>query len=140
MGTPVPLPIDVPPVPPGDPCTTCWGTGKPFGDIDTPSEIPAIVSGINKGPNWSGSAGVPPNGERLFIQDPNFPCRYSADFDVWFVRMVFGSVFEGCSLTRLGFITAFFSRVPDACRELYTNEENDKFVGGTVQIFLPETI
>ena len=46
MGTPLPPNL------PGDPCTVCWGPGKPFGDGPTPKVIELRLTSILPGELW----------------------------------------------------------------------------------------
>ena len=46
MGTRVPVPVEPPPVAAGSACPVCWGSGKQFGDGDTPDQIIASISGV----------------------------------------------------------------------------------------------
>ncbi len=43
MGTPLPPNVD------GDPCTICWGVGKPFGAIATPQFVEIQLSAMSPG-------------------------------------------------------------------------------------------
>lgn len=78
MGTPIPDPIEPPDSGTGNPCSICWGVGKPFGDVDTPTTVLIRVSGVNKGPNWTAANGEPVNGDFNCEQVPGFPCTWQA--------------------------------------------------------------
>lgn len=63
MGTPLP------PNEPGDPCGTCWGIGKAFGDGDTPKFIKMKFSDFLPGEFWTQELDDFLKLEHLMIQD-----------------------------------------------------------------------
>lgn len=132
MGTPIPIPFPPPPpADPADPCTTCWGVGKPFGSGDTPDEFEVKFSGqipgpaefLNNGPNA-------PNGTWTVIQSIASACTYRSSIPGVTISVNFGvnattvtavgpagSIFLGsqpptCSTLILGF--AFFGSTGSA--------------------------
>ena len=46
MGTPLP------PNEPGNPCTVCWGVGKPFGEAPTPKTLEVRLTSLLPGELW----------------------------------------------------------------------------------------
>ncbi len=67
------------PYEPGVQCTNCWGTGKAFGDYDTPKRVYATFAGlVSQGSPYT----CPPNGTWILTQDPIRPCEYWGFFDI----------------------------------------------------------
>jgi len=139
MGEPIPPPPFVPPTNAGFPCAVCWGTGKPFGDGETPDEIVIVVSGISKGPNWVPGDGEPIEGTFTIPQftacdyrDPFFPL---GGFRIAFL------VENTSVLWRFDEITAYFAGVTaNPCETIVSSVLVDHFQGGTARIYIPEII
>ena len=139
MGTEIPEPITPDPVAPGDTCSVCWGVGKAFGDIDTPSSIILNFSGISKSPTWMSGDPEPLDGAFLFTQDLSTPC----EFDDTTAGLV-GTVFFLPDTTQIRvdeiFGPVMFSGLSDnACELLIDNTGTVIFEGGSCLITLPET-
>lgn len=134
MGTPVPPPPVLPiPSPIGNPCTTCWGTGKPFGDGDTPVLMTAKVSGINKGPFWDPSAGEPPNGAITLTQTAS-PCFYRLITAEHTYLLTWTSVLSRFTIELPSSQLVFAGTVLSICENFFLNVIGFQFIGGSVQV------
>lgn len=140
MGFRIPPPPTPNPVPAGNACTNCWGSGKPFGDGSTPDQIVVSVSGIVHGPNWIPANGEAPEGEFVADQLPGTPCQYlynpGAGFDIeikFLVATTTASIF-------IPFGIIYFSGVVGVCETFLENTENDRFTGGSVKITIPKVL
>ncbi len=143
VGTRIPPPEDFPPpigpVAPGGDCTVCWGIGKEFGDIDTPSAIQVVFSGINKGPNWLPAYGEPLNGLFLIPQVVPVPCAYQKTAAQPTITLVFGVAGTGLRMDDSLTGAKYFFAAAGVCVLEFVNEENDHFVGGSAELTLPDT-
>lgn len=132
MGTPIP-PIFVPPdVPPGDPCTTCWGAGKPFGDGGTPGTIIVTFSGIDKAAGWVPGAGPLFNGDWVLVQVVGVPCRYLLNFFGLEIVLAFTSLITFLSVSRAGFLFMFRGTSPLPCQTFLFGSGSEWFTAGSV--------
>lgn len=140
MGTPIPIPFIPPPAGQGNDFPLCWGSGKPFGDGDTPDHVFASVSGVNKGSVWFEGAPEPPNGEFVLSQVAGQPGVFRF-VGVGIIVAVGWRVLESSFV-----ITQFlpqFSFVGDtfeACPIVFVNHIDDVFVGGTAAITVPRVV
>lgn len=139
MGTPIPDPIIVPPVPAGNLCTNCWSVGKPFYDDDTPAEIVANFSGINRGSGWDASLPEPFNGEFVLVQDAFVNCLFVFDDGTNRVTILFTTTNTNIALTEAPLGDFFRSPSAGPCELLVENESTVRYIGGTCKITLPET-
>jgi len=137
MGTPISPPIDPDPVPAGDLCVKCWGIGKEFGDIDTPSSVIATIFGMEKASNWIAAYGEPLDGDYTLEQDIIYPCLFrftdSPTGIHWSNESLYSTIFatnaEGYSC---------FSGGTDQCSLLILNTLDNRFTGGSCLITIPE--
>lgn len=139
MGTPIPVPDPPTPVPPGELCENCWGPGKEFGDIPTPSSLTCIIDGVVKGPLWVPADGEPPNDTYELPQDPEqFACIFeilgAINLSVQFSRTT--TQVEGSITGRFGF---FQGQSNAECVTVVRSIINQHFTGGTATIILPPT-
>lgn len=139
MGTPIPPPAPTPPVAPGFDCIFCWGPGKTFGDVETPSSIDIEFDGIAPGPNWGPADGDPPEGKFTLPQfAEGLPCLYE-DADTLDISVGFLEASTSVQASKVGG-NAFFSTVDsDACVTVLANDLDDHFTGGTATITIPST-
>lgn len=138
MGTPIPPPIIPDPVPPGGPCTTCWGSGKPFGDGDTPESVTANVSGINRGRFWDPSDGEPPNGVIILPQQGLSGCSFELVTANHTFLLAWTSAMSRFTIRLPSSALVFAGTVLDICKTSFTNVVGFSFFGGTVEIKVPE--
>lgn len=140
MGTPIPPPLPVPPVPPGELCSACWGPGGAFGGGPTPSSITIEFDGISKGPNWAEDDGPPPEGsfdlpQHIIASPCEYLLRSGLEIIVSFFgpqTLVFGSKVGGFE---------FFAKIHDgACATVISSDLNDHFTGGTATITIPGVV
>ena len=137
MGTPVPPPITPDPVPAGDTCIRCWGAGKEFGDIATPSKITISISGVVKGPNWFPALGEPPDGVFELTQLGFSPCGYGLTAGGIAYTAGFNQFGTEVTITDLIFGTVYFSMSENICELLTFSFDLGFFDGGTILIILP---
>jgi len=135
MGTRIEPPIIPPVVPAGDGCSRCWGPGKPFGGVHTPSEILVLVRGMNTGPGWNSAYGDPPEGDYSVAQDPVFPCRFIADVGRWKFAVYW---LESSTQTQIILleprVLIFATTSNPFCSLLVPNVLTSIFVGGTMRM------
>lgn len=138
MGIPIDPPIIVPPAGSGDNCLNCWGTGKIFGDGDTPDEIWLEFSGIQKGPNWVPADGEAIDGLFQLLQVPFSPCAYLASEIDWLIDCTFEN-----NDTTVGVLAAtgpivFQAFSNEKCEVFVSNKTDDHFTSGSCLIIIPE--
>lgn len=139
MGTKIPRIIVPGEVPAGVACSNCWGIGKTFGNVDTPSEIIMTVSGVNKGPDWVPFQGEPPNTVMTLEQVAGTPCRYDGSDGTNFGTVIFDAgetVVIALSFRQQG---GFINENADLCALSITGNTSDYFTGGSVVLQLPDT-
>lgn len=138
MGTPIGDPSVPGTADAGASCSNCWGSGKPFGDGDTPDKIKISLSGINKGPNWTSLYGDPLEGEFELEQVGVLPCTFSLLDPPIGIKVEFKASETEVFVENLG-ISIYFSAVSaTACDTFMLNEENDIFTGGSALLLIPE--
>ena len=137
MGTPIPRLITPDPVAAGDDCTTCWGAGKTFGDIDTPESISITLSGINKTDLWVEGNPEPPNGEHLLDQTVE-PCYYFFISGEFGFQVQFQSDDTFVQVEAFGIGDVFIGFAGDICQTTVMNEVDTKYTGGSCVITIPE--
>jgi hypothetical protein len=129
-------------------CSNCWGSGKTFGDVPTPSQVEVTVYGIEKGSSWLPGDPEPPNGSYTFDQDVLYPCRFNWSDGTWLMHWwaykTGGSVF---TIELIGIEFAFDCTRDQNCRTYFVNEIDDvpasKFCFGAALAFdtwLPDLI
>ena len=136
MGTIIPDLYNPPDVPAGTACPYCWGTGKPFGDGDTPSSIIVNFSGIRKALTW-----VSRDGEELdgsYSLDNFGSCGYSGLFDAGGITVVFTETATQVWADRPGTIDLFVNFFGNVCASLVMNDSESPFVDGSCLITIPE--
>lgn len=138
MGTPIPEPIIVPPVPAGNDCTICWGIGKPYGDGDTPESIKVNFSGIAKADDWDSWMLDPFEGEFELDQFGIFPCHFRFTDAVWMVNVIFHTLSTEIVLEGRDGGFQFLSPNSSECATLVFNEREIRYVNGTCKILIPE--
>lgn len=138
MGTPVPPPIVPDPVGAGDDYIECWGIGKPFGDDDTPGQVTASVSGINKGPAWFSGDGEPQNGVFTLTQSIILPNVFNMFTATHGFSLAFSTPISSFVIFNIALAFQFLNEVGFPCPILFQNQITDKFVGGSVLITIPE--
>lgn len=125
------------PVPAGDPCTVCWGNGKPFGVGETPESVTVVIADVEKGPGWMAGDGEPPNGTFELAQNPVSPCRYQFSDDDYFIEWLTLGRGSLVGVTNKPSTVQSFLGRRAPCQTFYENEIVDKFIGGTATIFIP---
>lgn len=138
MGKPIPPPIVPVPVPPGTLCTTCWGSGKPFGDGDTPESVTASISGINKSIFWDPSSGEPPNGVVILEQTGVGSCSFSKITASHTFLLTWSSILSRFTIRLPASELVFFDTILNICKTSFENVGTFAFTGGTVEIIIPE--
>ena len=121
-------------------CSNCWGPGKTFGDIPTPSETQLSLYGIEKGNDWNPGDPEPPNGTYTLSQDPLNPCRFNWSDGTWLIHwwayQVGGS---HLSVELIAIEYAFEDTRAQNCRTYFTNEHTIpagcKYYGGAAQTY-----
>lgn len=139
MGTPIPIPIVIDPVPPGAGCPFCWGAGKPFGDVDTPESVIVTISGVNKGPNWTPANEDPLEGMFELNQEIAEPCIFSAIIGDLIFDLFWDTDPATFGVQRFGDEDPFFGVGVTLCVLRFENTQQFFFVGGSAVISLPET-
>ena len=143
MGIKIPPPWIYPPppdpVPPGDPCTNCWGTGKTFGDGDTPSKIQVTFAGIRKGPNWTSGCQDPFAGTLDVEQYPG-GCSFSGWFAGFIFELQWSPVATYILLIDSDSNRHFEHNFYEACSLFVPNDLDDIYSGGSALIVLPEVV
>jgi len=138
MGTIIPPPPIIPPVPPGDKCLYCWGVGKYFGDIPTPSKVYVNIEGVEKGPLWTAGKGEPFSGTFELEQNPIWPCRFITVNPIWpQLRCEFGSndiLMIAGNFERNGI---FLGWTPEGCNGVAGNWYKDYFKNGQMTLLPP---
>lgn len=134
----IPDPLELDAVAAGLACSICWGTGKPFGDGDTPEKIQLNFSGINKAPDWLPGMEEPFEGLFELDQDAFAPCHFEFSSVDWQVDCTFESgnteiILEG---KIAGF--QFLSPSANACQQLVFNERALRYENGSCKILIPE--
>ena len=138
MGTIIPPPPIIPPVPPGNHCSHCWGVGKHFGDIPTPSKIYVNIEGVEKGPLWNSYDGEPFSGTFELEQNPIWPCRYATIDPVWpSLRCEFGTRDILMIASNFERNSIFLGWVPQACQGVAGNWYRDSFKNGQMTLLPP---
>lgn len=138
MGNQIPLPVSVAPVPAGDDETVCWGVGKAFGNLPTPSQLILRVSGVIKSDLWQASDGDPQNGEYLLQQDPGFSGQFEVDEGGLSAAVIFFAGFTfivALSTTRIAFFDYFDVQ---ECASFVNNGIENPFKGGSARIWIPK--
>lgn len=138
MGTPIPPPTDPPPVSPGSACSVCWGSGKPFGDGDTPDQIFLSLSGIDKGPLWHGGLPEPPNGEFVLTQRIGSPCIFDTPIGLIAYNVGFFPTLTAVSILTIGPTYIFNGQDLIVCDTFLLNMITDYYVNGSALITIPE--
>jgi hypothetical protein len=138
MGTPIPPLPDPDKVPAGDQCSICWGVGKTFGNVDTPSKVIASVSGIEHGPSWIPSDGEPLEGKFELVQHDTKSCWF------WYYQEPYGIGWYNEVLNSEVYIfnvngPSHFDSFETTCSLVYNNQHVTRFKNGSVVITLPET-
>ena len=139
MGTRIPLPVPDPPVPPGDPCVNCWGSGKPFGDVDTPSILTVTFSGVEKGLGWVPGDPEPIDGAFLVTQNIISPCRFDFDDGVTTVQVDFGIGNTEVLAGDVGAGIELFNGSGLPCVQLINNSLTGRYINGIAAILIPGT-
>lgn len=141
MGTPIPPPPVILPIPPGNPCSVCWGIGKEFGSGSTPIKIFVTIEGVEKGPLWLPVFGEPLNGDFLLEQTDLFPCRYEYPA-IGSLRVEVRFLFDRTIVSAFsdtGFL-CFTGDPMNICQTLFPNQETLEFKNGTFLITIPEIV
>ena len=138
MSEVIPYPLEINAVAAGDPCSICWGTGKPFGDGDTPESITVNFSGINKGSTWSSGNGDPISGDFIIPQVVGIACQFVGTVGDDEISILFDSVFTLVNVIRSGSVNQFTGISNGACGTFVFNTESNPFTGGSCRIFIPE--
>lgn len=125
------------PVPAGDPCTICWGNGKPFGPGETPNKVTIVIEGVEKGPGWTSGMGEPPNGTFILTQHVVSSCLFLFENDDFILRWSTGARQPLFQITQKPSSEISFLTPAIPCRTFYENTITDSFVGGTATIFIP---
>lgn len=138
MGDKIPLPVDVAPVPAGISVPLCWGVGKDFGDLPTPSQLILRISGVIKSDLWQASDGEPQNGEYVLQQNTINPFLFRDDTigkEADAVFFPFATVINARSTTFVNYF--LFGSLP-ICQLFVDNGIENPFKGGSARIWLPE--
>lgn len=130
------IPPDLPPVPAGDACTTCWGNGKPFGVGETPSKMTVVIQDVEKGPDWIPFNGEPPNGTFELIQNPNVPCTFNGFTVGFLLQLSYGGLFTVFQVIGFPLGGISFFGFEGACQTFHVNTVTLPFVGGTATFFM----
>ena len=138
MGTPIPPIIEPPPVDAGDACSICWGVGKPFGDLETPSVVVIDISGINKGVGWTPAYGEPTKGRYALGQTILGACQWIHHIDNVLIEFRFDAFDTFLNVTTdKGFFCLIHASGPP-CQLEVENLLSVIFTGGTAVITIPE--
>jgi len=139
MGIPVLPPIDPDPVAPGTGCTRCWGSGKPFGDIDTPSKIIISISGVEPGAAPIPAGAPRPDGEFLLNQTGGDACTYTLVTGgvVLIVQFLAGTTTFSWNHPATG--TSWIASKLSECELKLNGQTSGTWINGTAYITLPET-
>jgi len=139
MGTRIPPPIVVPTTDAGPSCSLCWGSGKPFGDIDTPDEIVVTISGVNKGPGWITPDGEPIDGEFTLPQSGINNCLFRLVDGDDIITIFWEGVGSSCTVIRSGIGLIFSGGAPEQCLTEFFNADLLNFVGGSAFVHFAES-
>ena len=82
MGTPIELPE------PGTRCPNCFDPGKKWFPLDTPNQMAAKITGLEKGDDWIVLLGEPGNGTYILTQAA--PCEWIGNVGLYTVRIIWG--------------------------------------------------
>jgi len=107
MGTPIDIEGDYEE---GNPCTRCWGPGKPFGDVPTPKYMVLNVSGVFPCPPNEKN---PPNGSWLLTQAEGFPCAWNLTTSNYIMGFGFGVDFTECWIRDIPSDKFWFRGLPE---------------------------
>ena len=115
MGTPLPVEN------PGVPCSSCWGSGNPFGSGDTPKYVLLDFSGLKPGSLWVPAADEIVLRQQKLTQTVN-PCAWLFTGPVFSV----GLVVDSFGVTQIsggffGFNLVFSGGVVQPCQLVVPN-------------------
>jgi len=140
MGTKTePLP-EPEPVPPGNQCNICWGEDKPFGDVTTPSRIGFYLSGSRFAESHNPDLPEPINDQTIMLdQVTGVPCEYFGETLEWGIRLRFES--DKTYLRVDNFVgLAMLLDISEICLLWFLCDWNQDYIGGTVLLFIPESV
>ena len=138
MGTIIPDPYNPPDVDDGTACSTCWGTGKTFGEILTPESIYCNFSGVNISEGWSPADGDPIDGVYKLDQLAGTPCEFDYLSPTLNIHLLFDTDGTFIDARNGDSELRFYSVTQDKCQiELY-NEMGEIFSGGSCTLFIEE--
>jgi len=117
----------------GDQCERCFGIGKTFGDVNTPSTVKANFSGIMRCPELP--PGPDPNGPHILTQIT--PCYYTNGPATFYFSKLDGGIYE--ARVALGYwagLMFVFAGQASECSLIFTNNIDYGYcpygyVGGT---------
>lgn len=139
MGTPIDPPVIPDDVAAGSLCPNCWGSGKTFGPIDTPSEIQITFSGVNLGEDWQSGDYDPIDGTFTLEQNSTFSCEFNYQDADFTVAVVFFSSFTQVFARDSDLHDHFNGMSFTACELEVLNDEDSYYTGGSIVITLPGT-
>lgn len=131
------IPPDLPPVPAGDACNTCWGNGKPFGVGETPESITVVIQDVKKGPDWMAADGEPPDGTFELSQLSEFPCFFQGITASLVMTLLWDIGGSAMGVVNLPSGTPSFFGFGVECKTVFNNSLNAEFTNGTVTVFIP---
>lgn len=118
----------------GQACALCFGDGKTFGAIPTPSVVTVVFSDIEIGPAWVSGDGDPPNNSYRLRQ--NTPCLFQDTFDGQLLALEWLSFLSRVQLT-ISSGVAFLSTTSNLCILTYENQLSGgsaKFINGGCEV------
>jgi len=122
MGTPLPRNVL------GNPCSVCWGVGKPFGEGETPKVLCMKLIGIKPGDDWD------QDHEQLLLT-PHFleqiitPCDWDIDDGIFRWRWAFSATHTtGHVFRKSDSLTVFYQSYPPSCMTKLYNSYNDPWM------------
>jgi len=133
MGTPLP------PNEPGDDCTTCFGSGKTFGDVVTPKFVWIQLFDYSPGPLWS-------DGDDAFLSIPHLlpqkyaPCRWESFDGNILLQWQFTSYSTAAIMNRVdpyGYygIFGYFGKCLNELVDVTGSQPNSIAFGGTLKMW-----
>jgi len=134
LGTRIPLP---PIIPPGNLCSACWGDGKDFGNIPTPSQLNIYFSGVEKGAGWIPGDPEPIDGNFLLDQHSSWPCVFEHDDGTTEIQLWFSTFNTELSATDTNTGVGLFTGVEGLCTPVIDNQITVTFKNGTATVTIP---
>lgn len=126
-----------PPLGPGDPCGICWGSGKPFGDVETPDRILVHISGLGKSGDWTASLGEPIDGKFFLDQNPAAACTFSAVSGDYEITIIFFPGLVASIIMYQGATNQWVLGTFEVCATTLTGGAQFGFENGIIIIEIP---